>query len=271
MPQFKYSLNTATIRPTPLMEQIKIAGAVGFQGIELWISDVFKHLKEGGGKLADIRKALDDNKLERPSMIALWGYCEPDSAKYEAAVTQMKKTLEAAAVLGVQRIVVSPPPGEVDLKFAAKRYAEVLELSESFGVDPSVEFLGFVKGIYKTEHAWKIAAPSGDSRASITPDIFHISRGGGKLEELDNVPTDHISIFHWNDVPAKPERSVQTDADRVLPGDGTYDLKGVAAYLKKKGYEGYLSLELFNRELWAKDPKEVCKSGLEKMKATSEV
>jgi sugar phosphate isomerase/epimerase len=269
MPDFTYCLNTSTIRPAALLDKIKFAAEAGFTGVELWIPDVFEYIKDGK-PLADIKKALDDAKLKRPSMIALWGYTEADAAKYKAALDQMKRTLEAAAELAVERIVVSPPRDPVDLQFAGRRYKEVLDLSRKFGVPASVEFLGFVKSIYTTAQAWEVASAASDPRATITPDTFHIFRGGGRLTELDAVPADHISIFHWNDVPAAPEREKMTDADRVMPGDGVLDLKGTAGYLKRKGYKGFLSLELFNRSWWTKDAKETCKIGLEKMRKSVE-
>jgi hypothetical protein len=36
--------------------------------------------------------------------------------------------------------------------------------------------------------------------------------------------------------------------------------------LASTGYNGYLSLELFREDLWAKDPLEVAKLGTEKMR-----
>ena len=39
-----------------------------------------------------------------------------------------------------------------------------------------------------------------------------------------------------------------------------------AAILKNKGYDKWISLELFNADLWEKDPLEVAKIGLEKMR-----
>src|SRR5690349_6164015 len=99
MADFQYCLNTSTIRPTALMDKIKIAGAAGYTGIELWIPDVLDYVK-AGHTVGEVKKALDDAGLQRPSMIALWGYCEKDAAKYAEAKAQMQRTLEAAAELG---------------------------------------------------------------------------------------------------------------------------------------------------------------------------
>ncbi len=43
-------------------------------------------------------------------------------------------------------------------------------------------------------------------------------------------------------------------------------LEGEIQILKDKGYNGTVSLELFNKELWAKDPAEVLKVGYERMR-----
>ncbi len=58
----------------------------------------------------------------------------------------------------------------------------------------------------------------------------------------------------------------QTDPNRVLPGDGPIDLAGEIAILREIGYEGTVSLELFNPGLWEKDPAEVLRTGIERMR-----
>lgn len=40
----------------------------------------------------------------------------------------------------------------------------------------------------------------------------------------------------------------------------------IKAATKKAGYEGFLSLELFNEEYWREDPEEVAKPGAESLK-----
>jgi sugar phosphate isomerase/epimerase len=40
--------------------------------------------------------------------------------------------------------------------------------------------------------------------------------------------------------------------------------------LREIGYRGPLSLELFNKALWAKDPLEVAKVGIERLKSLVE-
>ena len=50
-----------------------------------------------------------------------------------------------------------------------------------------------------------------------------------------------------------------------MPGDGVGPLEEIERLALAQGYEGFVSLELFNPALWEQDPAEVAKIGLEKM------
>ena len=51
-----------------------------------------------------------------------------------------------------------------------------------------------------------------------------------------------------------------------MPGDGQIDLHAEVKALKQIGYNGTVSLELFNEEWWARDPRETLKIGLDRMR-----
>jgi sugar phosphate isomerase/epimerase len=267
MPDFSYCLNTSTIQPASLMDKIRIAREAGYSGIELWINDVERYLAEGH-KTSEVRTALDDAGLSRPSMISLRDWCTADETKFAAAVDTAKRRLDLARELGVERIVAGPPGDDVPQELAVDRYGRLLEISIDHGVPASLEFLGFVKGINTLERAWAICGSVGNPAGTITPDIWHMFRGGSNFGALADIPVDHISCFHWNDAPREPAREQQTDADRVYPGDGMLDLQAVAATLRAKSFAGALSLELFNRTYWKQDPLTVARTGLEKMRAS---
>ena len=95
-------------------------------------------------------------------------------------------------------------------------------------------------------------------------------RGGGSIDDLLTLRGDQIECFHINDLPADPDPLVQTDYDRVQVGEGIADLPRVIANLRSIGYRGPISLELFNRTLWAADPTEVVKVGLERIRGLVE-
>lgn len=269
MSTFKYCLNTSTIRPQALLDKIRIAGECGYSAIELWHDDIEPFLASGR-KLSDIRKALDDQGLELPTTIYLRGWCDTTGDAHTAGLDECKRRLEQAAALGATYSIASPAGGKVDVALAARNYAELIEIGLTFGVKPAMEYLGFVEQLNTIESALEIMKLSKRPEATIIVDPFHNFRGGGPFSSLALLRGDQIAISHFNDSPASPPREQQHDHSRVLPGEGHVDLKQWVTLLKQIGYRSWLSLELFNEKLWAQDPREVCKVGLEKMKAIAE-
>ena len=54
------------------------------------------------------------------------------------------------------------------------------------------------------------------------------------------------------------------DSHRVYPGGGVAPLGSIFKDLAASGFDGYLSLELFNRDYWQQDALEVARTGLQK-------
>ncbi|MBY0398232.1 MAG: sugar phosphate isomerase/epimerase [Thermoleophilia bacterium] len=269
MSPFVYCLNTSTIRPTPLLDKIAVAARAGYRAIEPWNDEVDAYL-QGGGTLNDLSKAIADHGLKVVSVIALHGWVTAEGDEYRRVLDDCARRMRQAVALGSPYIVASPPKEVVDLGRAAERFGELFRLGRSLGVAPSMEFLGFVDGIKDVASAWTIAEGCGEPGATVVADVFHMMRGGGSVDDLLRLPGDRIACFHVNDLPAVPDPLTQTDADRVMVGDGIADLPRVFANLKAIGYRGPVSLELFNRPLWERDPYDVVKTGLDRVKALAE-
>jgi 2-keto-myo-inositol isomerase len=265
MSEFLYCLNTSTIRPTPLLEKIRVAHAAGYEAIEPWNDEVDEYLA-AGGSITELRVALRDNNLRVVSVIALHSWVTTEGLAYKSALEECRRRMAQAAELGSPYIVASPPQQVVDLGKASERFGELMRMGRAEGVAPSMEFLGFVDGIKDVDSAWTIARDCGEPGATVVADVFHMMRGGGSVDDLLKVPGDRLAIFHINDLPAVPDPLAQTDADRVMVGEGIADLGRVIANLRTIGYRGPLSLELFNRDLWRKDSLEVVSTGLARLK-----
>lgn len=266
MSQFTLALNTSTIRPASLMDKIRIAGETGYEAIELWNDDLTTY-EEEHGSLEDVRRALDDYGLPVVTVIALHGWLDSTGTEHQEALEEAKRRMAQAAAVESTYSVASPPRGVADLKLGGQNYRELLELGREFGVKPAMEFLGFVDGINQVKHAWEVMEVADHPDSTIVLDPFHIYRGGGEVDDMRGIPAEKIAVFHFNDAPASPARAEQTDADRVYPGDGILDLKGMINVLKEADYQGVISLELFNPSYWEEDPREVARIGLEKMQA----
>ncbi len=269
MSDFQYCLNSSTIRPTPILRKIAIARKAGYSAIELWHDDIDAHIAQGG-RLADVRHAVEDQGLTVPTTIYLKGWFETTGAAHAAALEECKRRMDQAVGVGAIHMIAGPPRGMADHTQGAVNYRELVELGLSRGVKPAMEFLGFVEDINTIEDALEVVTKSGHPAGTIVLDPFHIYRGGGSPESIAKLTASQIAIFHFNDAPTSPAREQQQDHDRVYPGDGHLDLKRQLNLLRQVGYKKWLSLELFREDLWAKDPLEVARVGLERMRAVAE-
>lgn len=269
MSRFRYSLNSSTIKPTPILEKIRVAGKAGYDAIELWHDDIDAHLSTGG-TLKEIQSAVEGNGLEVPTTIFLKGWCEPDGTLYQQGIDECKRRLEQAAVVGAFHSVAGPPLGAVDYSLASQRYGELLDLGLSLGVKPAMEYLGFADEVNSIADALRIIDGSGHPEATIVLDPFHDFRGGAGCEDIAKLEARQIAVCHFDDAPAEPPAPLQHDPDRVMPGDGVIDLQRFLSLLRQIGYSRWISLELFREDLWQQDPLEVAETGLAKMRAVCE-
>src|SRR5947209_18573023 len=79
---FGYCLNTSTLRGQnlPLTEEVEIAARAGFGAIEPWVSEIDKHVKNGGA-LADLRKRIADHGMKVPSAIGFAEWVVEDEGR----------------------------------------------------------------------------------------------------------------------------------------------------------------------------------------------
>ena len=266
----RYCLNASTIRPTPLLDKIRIAGEVDYGAIELWHEDIDAYIAKGG-TLEDVKSALADQGLVVPTTIYLAGWFDASSEAYPTALEECKRRMGQAAELGAPYIIASPPAGEADYDIGAARYRELLEVGATMGVKPSMEFIGFVEQFTTIEDALDVMERCGHPDATTVLDPYHVFRGGGDMESILKLKPEQVAISHFNDTPDTPPREKQHDHNRVMPGEGHLDLANYCALLQEISYEGWLSLELFNEKHWAEDPAEVARVGLEKMQGIAKV
>lgn len=262
---FLLCLNASTIRPTPLLEKIQIASQAGYEGIELWNSEIEEYLHHGG-TLRDLRLKIQDLGLTVPDTINLKGWFDAESLK-DPAWDLCRQRMNHARELGAQFIVAGPPQNTTDWQRGVQNYAHLLQLGREEGIRPSMEFLGFVEQVFTLESALRITHEVADPDGTIVLDPFHIFRGGGSFDYVQHLKSSEISVCHLNDALTSIDRIQQSDADRVLPGDGDLPLVEMLGRLILLGYRGTLSLELFSPRLWERNPLEVAATGLQRMQS----
>ncbi len=269
---FAYCLNTSTIRGKglDLLKKAEIASKAGYQAIEPWEREI-KQYQATGGTLGDLAKRLQDLNLKPVSVIGFARWIVDDPTERQKGLDQAKRLMEMAHHIGAQ-LMAAPPAGAtnkpgLDLFQAADRYGALLELGRQVGVIPQLEVWGFSKNLARLGEAALVAMESGQSDACLLPDIYHIYKGGSDFAGLHLLAGQSIHLFHINDYPAQPTRDAISDRHRVYPGDGVAPVAEILRTLRKTGFQGTLSLELFNPTYWQQDPLEVARTGLEKMRS----
>ncbi len=270
----QFCLNTSTIsgQKLPIAKVLEIAARAGYSAVEPWIRELDEHVA-GGGSLDDLGKKAQDLGLAIPSAIGFFDWVVDDPSKRAKALEQARKDMEKVRKIGGTRIA-APPTGatdraDLDLRRIAERYRALLEIGDAEKVVPQVEVWGFSKTLGKLSDAVFVAMESDHPSACVLGDVYHFYKGGSVLEGLHLLGPDAMFVIHANDYPENPPRSEITDAQRVYPGDGVAPYPKILGILRKIGFRGYLSLELFHREYWKQDPEAVARTGLAKMKAVT--
>jgi 2-keto-myo-inositol isomerase len=247
---------------------VEIAAKAGYSAIEPWIRELDQYAK-GGGSLKELGKRIQDKGLTVPSAIGFPEWIVDDDARRKKGVEEVKRCMDVVQQIGGKRLAAPPAgaSGSIDLVKAAERYRVLLELGDQTGVVPELEFWGPSKAISRLSEATFIAVEAGHPKACILADVYHLYKGGSKIDGLRLLSGAALPVLHFNDYPAEPPRTDINDAQRVYPGDGVAPLKAILQNLKAIGFRGFLSLELFNRDYWKQDALTVAKTGLEKMKA----
>jgi sugar phosphate isomerase/epimerase len=207
-------------RHTTFVDRVDAATAGGFAGISMWGRDYWAARREGHSD-ADIRARLADHGLAIAELDPAWWWSVDDAA---------------AALAGL-----------------CDRAAE-------HGLVVHVEFLPWSR-IADVNAAWEIVRVADRPNAGIAVDAWHWFRGTPDAAALRAIPGNKILGIQLDDAPAEPEANLMTATlhDRLLPGDGAFDLVGLVAALRDAGAVAPIGVEVFSDALHALGPHEAAR------------
>lgn len=268
---FGYCLNTSTISGNKLdiVGVVNAASKAGFHAIEPWITEIDRYTSSGGA-LKDLGKRIADAGLTVEDAIAFNSFLDDDDARRAASMEKLKVDMDKVAQIGGKRIAAPPGNnrGTVSLDNAAKYYREALEMGEKVGVQPLLELWGTHPVLGPLSHGIYVTVAAGRADASLLLDVFHLYKSGTPFTALKQINGASLHIMHLNDYPQAADSSTLNDGNRIYPGDGVAPLRQILRDLRDNGFRGYLSLELFNRDYWARSADENLKTAMEKIRAT---
>jgi sugar phosphate isomerase/epimerase len=266
---FRICINVSTISgfKLPVKEQIQLSAAAGFEGIELWTSDVRRYVDEGG-KAGDLKALLSDCGLRLENIIAFSNWLSNNPQTSAQGVEQMKSDMELTAQLGGHHIAATGVGLDVFrtdmLDVYGRQFAEIIRAGKSCGVTPLLELWGHGT----LNKLWKILAIAAESHCADTRlllDFYHLHAGGNPFAGLSLVNGASLPVFHINDYPGAIPAETVGDSDRVYPGDGACPFDTAIPLLLHAGFRGAFSLELFNASYWnSSTPRQVLDTGFRK-------
>ena len=272
MPEF--GLNSWTTGDgASALADVRAAAAAGYRHIELRDWKLERHMA-AGGSLAELRDRIAAAGLKVLSVNTL-----DDSTLHEgpklAALAERCRTLAAwAAALDCPQVIVGPSylsDGRRDVEAIRGRTVEALArhaaVAAEHGVRIAFEYHGYAGcSINNLADARAVLDALGDARVGLVIDAFHFYVGSSRFDELERFDGRRSFIAHLADVD-HADKATLRKPNRVLPGEGVLPVGDLVRSLRRAGYRGPYSLELFNEALWALDPMIVAERGLRSMRS----
>jgi 2-keto-myo-inositol isomerase len=269
----RFGLNGATTGDrADVLTDIRVAGAAGYQTVELRDAKIERYLA-GGGSLPRLRDALLASAVDALSVNALEDSTLHSGAALQPILERTRTLARWAQALDCPFVVAVPSflpaggmgAGPIRMRTAASLRAMASAAAE-FGVMLGFEFLGFPTCSVNTLAAARgVLSEVDDPRVGLVIDAFHFYAGGSRVEDLDGLSGEQVFIVHLDDAEAG-EPSRLTDAQRLLPGEGVIPLRPLLDGLRGIGYRGGYSLELFRPEYWQWDAAQLARRGLDSMR-----
>jgi len=254
-------INLVTLGEKPFPVAVEACAAGGFECIEVWLPYVERFIADGHS-MRDARSVLDDCGVEAVAACYVDGLFGPAGNGKREAFDLAKTRFEICEHLGVGTIAcVGGCPLDAlggRCALAVDRSREVGELADSFGLTVAIEFLARAPFLGTLAAAAELVEQVDRPNVGILLDTFHFHAGGSTMADFGLVGRRGIVYVHLSDAPDVP-RSMLTDAQRVLPGQGCFPWPETLARLEQAGYDGFCSVELFNPALWSMEPAEVAR------------
>ena len=133
--------------------------------------------------------------------------------------------------------------------------AALADAAAARGCRIAYEALAWGVHVSTWDHAWDVVKRADHPALGLCLDSFHIGSLGGTLDRLIEVPAAKLLFVQLADAPRLAMDVLQWSRHhRVFPGQGSFDLTEFTSRVLAAGYDGPLSLEVFNDVFRQSDP-----------------
>ena len=254
-PQLRHELfiNTILLGGTPV-EKAAAAAAAGFDRIELWTHD----LDAFGGTPEDLGAEFAARSVGVLDFQVLRDFDGATDAAREGKRAEALHHLDLAVRLGAPMVLVAAstdPDSQADRIVDDLRW--LAERARERGLRVAYESLAWSTRSTTLVEAWARVREADRENLGIVIDPFHVFVHGRTADDLEGIPADRVFLVQLSDLPhtVTPDVVIETARHhRLLPGEGTFDLRSVLVRLLRDGYDGPIGIEVFNDVMKASDP-----------------
>ncbi|MFI5455232.1 MAG: sugar phosphate isomerase/epimerase family protein [Isosphaerales bacterium] len=260
----KPCISQATTLMNPFEADPVLFSRNGWTAVEIWLTKLESFLE--GHSPAEARAVLESSGIKPVAAASQGGLLLSRGAERETHWGHFRRRLALLGELEVPTLIVTPDfvhqvTGD-DYRRAAAALGEAAELAATFSVRIALEFQRSspVCACLETAMALIAQAGAGDAGAGVCLDVFHYYTGPSKFEDLAYLSPRNLAWVQVCDLSGTP-RELARDGDRILPGEGDFQLGPIVEHLGRIGYDGYVSLEVLNPHLWQVDSDRVADLG----------
>jgi sugar phosphate isomerase/epimerase len=247
-------------RGVPFAERLGAASRAGFAAVSLWGRDYAAARAEGLGD-ADLRSMLADHGLSVAELDPAWWWLPgadqveiPASLDTEEVFGFGESDLFAIAdAIGARSMnAVDVFGGNWSVEDAAEAFAGLCDRADEHGLLVHLEWLPWSK-IPDLATALEIVRLADRRNGGLNVDAWHLVRAGDTPADLAGVPGELVLGIQLDDGPADAEENLveATLHERLLPGEGEFDLVAIVEALRATGTEAPIGVEVFSDPLQA--------------------
>lgn len=261
----KTSIATVCLAGT-LEEKMQACARAGFDGVEIFEQD----LVVSPSSPAEIKALAERLELTLDLYQPFRDLEGVTEELFAENLHRLEAKFQLMQQLGMDMILV---PSNVatatvhDDSVIADQLRRAAELAARYDMRVAYEALAWGTHVNTYWHSWELVKAADHPNLGICLDSFHILSKNDDPSRIPDIPSDKIFFVQLADAPELGMDLLPWSRHhRVFPGEGSFEMFEFMAYLTRAGYQGPLSLEIFNDVFRETNPDITAVDGLRSLR-----
>jgi 4-hydroxyphenylpyruvate dioxygenase len=256
----KTSIATVSISGN-FREKLEAIAKAGFDGIEIFEQDFIAEQ----GTPREIGQMIRDHGLEITLFQPFRDFEGLTGSLRDKAFERARLKFDTMCELGTDLILVCSsvhPAALGGIDRAAEDFAELGEIAAEHGLRVGYEALAWGRHVNDHRDAWEIVRRADHPHVGIILDSFHTLARKIDPETIRRIPSDKIFFVQLADAPLiEMDLLYWSRHFRNMPGEGDLAVTEFMRAVAATGYDGTISLEIFNDQFRGGRPEGLARDG----------